>query len=236
MAPAQRYACRERFFSDRYLHGDGPHRRAVRAAKLHGQQAEEGIGEVYGLQIGQVLGDDAARAEEEMVHRVTLGMWSFEDGLVYVEGVYRNGPGTGVHYELRCPAVEERVVVVASRAVVLIPAGAQDRDDALRETVFVGLQVLEGDPLAGAFAAHVHEERRAEEEPHIHGVYAFSAFYEVVRSVHMGPGVTSDVDAQDVDATACDCGRGLEAYCRIAWISLRAFVHPVGEIDGASHL
>jgi hypothetical protein len=51
----------------------------------------------------------------------------------------------------------------------------------------------------------------------------------------MGPGVAPDVDVQDVDAVGCDRSRGLQAYCRIAWIDLRVFVHPMGEVDDASH-
>jgi hypothetical protein len=123
--------------------------RAVRTTKLHRQQAEEGVGEVHPLQTGQVLGDDAACAEDEVVHRVALGMLVFENGLVYVEGVYRDGPHPSVHHELRRPAVEEGVVVVTGRAVMLVPACAQDGNDAVRESTFVGPQVFDDDPLAG---------------------------------------------------------------------------------------
>ena len=70
-------------------------------------------------------------------------MRPFEDGLVHVEGVYRDGLYPGVQDELRRPPIEERVVVVAGRPVVLLPAGPEDRYDALREPPLVGTQVLD---------------------------------------------------------------------------------------------
>src|SRR5918999_506286 len=163
-------------------------------------------------------------------------MWAFEDGLVHIKGVYRDSLCSGVQDELCRRAVEERVVVVAGRAVVFLPAGADDSYDALREPRLVGPQVLDRDALPGPFTAHVHNDSRTEEEARVHLIYPLAALDEVVGGVDMGPGVAPDVDAQDVDAVGSNRGRGLEAHFRISRVNLGSLVNPAGEVDDAAYL
>ena len=138
---------------------------------------------------------------------IALGMLAFEHGLVHVQGVDAHGLHPGVQDELRRPAVQKRVIVVVWRTVAVLPAGTDDGHDALRQPGFVRVEILDRDPLPRPLAAHVHHDRRADEHPEVHLVYARPVLDEVVGGVDVGAGVAAYVDLQHVHAVRGD-GRG----------------------------
>lgn len=204
-----------------------PHRRTIRAGEFDGQKADKWVWEVHGVDSGKVLRNNAARAANKVMDRVSFRLRAFKYGLVHVQRVYGYCPDAAVQDESGRLMVEERMVVVSGRAVVLVPTGPYYGDHTLRELVFVGLQILNRDAFPRLFAAYVHYRSWPNEERRVYLVYAGSVLHEMVRGVDVGSGVRAEVQAQDVYAIVFYSGRRLEVWRGVSGEGLGVFVHLV---------